>query len=125
MSAWLVSKKHIDVLVHARSISKFWDVPENEMTDTELGKMLWRENMLSLEARYDDRIDDDLLEGYSYSEPKQFPIVNILKAIHCYEYQSCEHEGWKNSAAHNYCKLIHHALISYLPGYDDAPWGID
>jgi hypothetical protein len=125
VSAWLVSKKHIDVLVHARSIPTFWNVPENEIDSTQLGQMLWRENMYSLEARYSDKIDEELIQSYSYTEPQHLPIITIIKSFSCYEYQSCEHESWKMSPSYVYCHDMKLALITCLPGYEEAPWGID
>jgi len=125
VSAFLVSKKHIDVLVHARSIPTFWSPPEIELTDTKLGQILWRENMYSLQARYGNAIDEELIQSYSYTRPQTLTIVTIFKSIACYEYQSCEHDSWKMSKAYKYCKDIAEGLISCLPGYEEAPWGID
>ena len=127
MSAFLVSKKHIDVLVYARSIPNFWNLPEGEITDTQLGHMLWNENMLSLLSRYGTEIDEELIRSYSYTKPIPItmPIINILKSISCYEYQSCEHKNWKRSPSYRYCRTVSEALVGHLPGYEDAPWGID
>ncbi len=125
MSAQVVSKKHIDVLVYARSIPSFWIIPEGEIDNTQLGQMLWKENMISFMARYGDAIDEDLIQSYSYTQPKMLPIVTMLKAIDYYEYQSCEHEGWKRSRSYNYCQKLYQSLPAYLPGYEEAPWGID
>lgn len=50
--------------------------------------------------------------------------VEALKAIDCYIYQSCEHDGWEASLAHSFCLTLQSRLIGMLPGYDDAPWGI-
>jgi hypothetical protein len=48
-----------------------------------------------------------------------------LKAISCYEYQSCEHPGWRKSEAHAFCEALRDMAIGCLPGYDDAPWEIN
>jgi len=50
--------------------------------------------------------------------------VELIKALHCYEYQSCEHPGWRTSQAHSFCRALERRLIGELPGYDDAPWAI-
>lgn len=50
--------------------------------------------------------------------------VEILKAISCLEYQSCEHPGWDESEAKAFCDALREQMINALPGYDDAAWGI-
>jgi hypothetical protein len=52
-------------------------------------------------------------------------VVVLIKAIHCYEYQSCEHDEWEKSKAADYCTALESMLVHELPGYDAAPWGID
>ncbi len=51
--------------------------------------------------------------------------VVIAKQIANYEYQSCEHDGWRESEAHAFCRALAAALLRSLPGWEDAPWGID
>jgi hypothetical protein len=131
MSAWLVSKKHIDALVYARSLCRsdfggtLADGLLPDVSDDDLGRLLWRENMRSLAARYRDRPDAALLASYSYAEPGPLPVVALIKASHCYEYQSCEHPGWKTSKARRFSRELVLSLAHKLPGYDAAPWGID
>jgi hypothetical protein len=101
------------------------------------GMMLWAENLASIHARY-----PDTLEGGMYPGPADFTAddvlayrftrvsgridpVAILKAIACYEYQSCEHEGWLASEARQFCIALQHKMICALPGYVTAPWEID
>ena len=86
-----------------------------------LGAMLLAENVRSVNDRYDE---DNLEPIYQHSDVYTSPVVT-LKSIHCYEYQSCEHEEWEASAAHVFCQQLEHAIISDLPGFDEAPWGID
>jgi len=49
----------------------------------------------------------------------------IAKQIAHYEYQSCEHDQWEQSEAHAFCRALADALLSSLPGWSEAPWGID
>ena len=151
MSAWIVSKAHIDALVSAamtsgNPMSWYYDNPsrrgEITYTDTvkasEVGMMLWGENLASINARYPDTIDDPTacpgpcdfdgsasVPAYQFTRTQQMTPVQIIKAIHCYEYQSCEHEGWKTSEAHAFCEALTDKMTNALPGYDDAPWGLD
>jgi hypothetical protein len=139
MSAFQVSNRHIDLLVYARTLPDF-KVLESDLDRDELGRLLLGENLKSLAARYgDDRNagsaaskskweDVKQVEAYVYSTPTDAAgvrdIVSIIKQIHCYEYQSCEHEGWETSRASKYCKDLLELLLFKLPGYAAAKWGV-
>jgi hypothetical protein len=149
MSAFMVSKKHIDLLVstafsgprdakglpqsgqwHQPSFRGFhrWDV---EMMAA-VGDMLIQENIKSIQARYPDTIaHPDAMPGSiarywndgAYQIPsltQRLTIIEAFKALACYEYQSCEHEGWEKSEAHKFCESFRDSLINVLPGYDEA-----
>lgn len=66
--------------------------------------------------------------AYCYRAPRSFArrasAVEGLKLLHCYEYQSCEHPGWHASQASSFCSALTRALVSTLPGYDEAPWQV-
>ena len=88
-----------------------------------LGQMLWDENQASLNERYSETDD-----GLIYAElPRKFwhsfDRVQVIKCAHCYEYQSCEHDGWEDSRAARYMEELIATAIRNLPGYDDAKWG--
>lgn len=130
MSAWFVPKAHIDLLVTAAfdgptdSAPKSWSFPisnVSNMTMDEAGRMLWGENVKSLEARYGgaENMVDPAWEAYHWTRTDG-PIITILKAISCYEYQSCEHDGWERSKAWWFCHSLTAALIGCLPGFDQA-----
>jgi len=151
MSAWIVTTRHIDALVHAATRSgrhgrgplHFTYAPNAPeeceritvvCTDTnETGRMLLGENITSVSFRYPNDTLDELpgqqrnttVDAYRYHDPGVFSPVVILKAIDCYEYQSCEHPGWRYSQAYAFCDALRSRLIGELPGYDEAPWGID
>lgn len=145
-SAFLVSKKHIDVLVAARHPSKpgAENLPRpskdawsgtifDHMNDNALGQMLWDENQKSIDARYSGSRAEvregvgvgSKLPRYRFNMPSvKLSHVVVLKAIHCYEYQASEHDGWASSKAKEYCDELSKILVRSLPGYDEAPWGI-
>jgi len=141
MSAFLVSKRHIDTMVEAailvglhRSLIYRGVLPPGREAASELGRLLWRENLRSLEARYRGGApDDDFVTAYKWTpthlgscgEIPKARIPALLKAIECYEYQSCEHGGWEESHARRMCEALRRALISRLPGYSEAPWCIE
>lgn len=149
MSAWIVSKTHIDLLVTAglhriRYTPLRWMDPQNQQdwqvltmdTADAVGSMLWAENVASVSFRYPDE-PAETLPGPNDFTPEQIssyhlqaiagPIdpVTVLKNIHCYEYQSCEHPQWSSSQARRFCWALSSALVHGLPGYEQAPWGFD
>jgi hypothetical protein len=151
MSAWIVSKAHIDALVSAamaQGDTFYWyDADGNHSheltyTDTEranqVGRMLWAENLASINALYVDTVENpgncpgpvsfngpETVEVYKFVRTHKLTPVQILKAIDCYEYQSCEHAGWKTSEAHQFCEALEVRMVSSLPGYNEARWGLD
>lgn len=117
-----------------------------------LGQRLVDECVLSVHSRYPDTSLDDgdlpgpadayymgpyLWEPYLPSNirliaPGMPPVIAspastvvIAKQIANYEYQSCEHEGWEPSEAHAFCLALSQSLLRSLPGWAEAPWGID
>jgi hypothetical protein len=130
MSAWLVSKNHIDVLVGARKLVPGRVKSFSGVSDDELGRKLWRENMLSLHARYGDKVDERKVASYRYAQVAHLSVGGYLKALDCYDYQSCEHGGWVTSEAKRYVTELETALagskaeqIRKSQDYENAPWG--
>jgi len=141
MSAWVVSKKHIDLLVSAglrygKEYALRWEIPvlpsgcagSRERTlerasASSVGVMLWAENQKSVNHRYNQKdIEPELYEFKRYGVEID-PVV-VLKSIRCYVYQSCEHAEWEQSEARAFCDALTLACLPKLPGYDAAPWGI-
>ena len=152
MSAFIVSTKHLRRLVNSGirwggvgglrwmvpSLVPEWTGGDNYDTYTRemiratrkldhtsagrTGAMLHAENVLSVDHRYDEQNDE---EPYVHDH-REFPKtpVEALKLLACYEYQTCEHEGWKQSEAFAFCSALRRALIDALPGYDAAPWDV-
>ena len=50
-------------------------------------------------------------------------ITQVCKAIHCYEYQACEHDGWKTSGAAEFCQSLRVCWLLKLPSYNAAAYG--
>lgn len=146
MSAFVVGKEHIDLLITAGIVLTRpygplrWNTSadENEWKPNQLdhenaadiGRMLWLENYASVDRLYgDDELPGPV--GLTFDKVSKYvfravngsldPVV-VLKAIDCYEYQSCEHPGWKTSQARRFCDSLRRACISKLKGYDEAPW---
>lgn len=168
MSAWIVDRTHIDLLLKVglvgprgrevrpsnawHSLSWFAEEMDGSATlndyqrlrrelryDTadEVGRMLWTENVRSVTYRYPDDTPstrpgpasediDAEAEMYVYTDPGYVPtVVEACSAICCFEYQSCEHPGWRKSEALRFCDALRHSLMHALPGWEKAPWGWD
>lgn len=139
MSAFIVHPFHISTLVAAaiRRNRKYRMVdfngePVDYQNATQVGYALLAANILSVQTRYDDCTYEELpgpvptpnADDYQYRHTDYYPTdpVKILKAISCYRYQSCEYDGFEQSAAAKFCDDLRDALIDSLPGYDDAAW---
>ena len=141
MSAFVVSESHIDYIVRAActyNVRSRWikyDGQTVEFTNADkIGAALIAENIASVMYRYPDCALDGLPgpiptpSAIDYEMPVFGPqpkAVQVLKAISCYEYQSCEHPGWKTSAAKAFCEDLRTGAISHLPGYEEAEWEVD
>lgn len=133
MSAYIVTKAHIDALIRLALIHK---VRHGSIDPTlggdEAGTILISECFASVEHHYPDDKPEELpgptdcywMKPYSYSPlGDRIPTsIEGLKLVSCYEYQSCEHPGWEASDAHRFCEALRDTLIGALPGYEEAPW---
>jgi hypothetical protein len=155
MSAFVVSKAHIDFLIRAGleldtrhrlswfdSVAKPVWVPGGENPDylermgaarrelrpdtaDQVGRMIWAENHRSVSYRYDEA---QVCPDYSFVfhlRPRRLDPVQVLKALRCYEYQSCECPDWERTEAHDFCESLRLLAVSALPGYEDAEWEIE
>lgn len=143
MSAYLCDAAHLSAIVNAArltwmressSLERFLTVESSRTlyrlnTPQEaLYSDLLQTNLDSLAERYPDspKISDwtDDEGAYRYEARHRFPsVVAAIKGIQCYQYQSCEHEGWQTSGAKRYTDELIGALIGELPGYQEAAWG--
>jgi hypothetical protein len=118
MSAFLVSKKHVDTLVSAAikfGMSGMASLPNS------LGQTLWDENVKSVNAGIGPKANKRTYEFTAVEVPSP---VAVMKAVQCYQYQASDHAGWEGSAAAEFCDLLIHAAIRSSAGYEDAEWAI-
>lgn len=128
MSAWTVSKVHIDIMVWALIrqggfYHRGQEIDVNEYTADEIGRMLWTENFKSVNYRYDER---KRTPPYVYAAPRFAEFTEpgfIAKQVACYEYQTCEHKGWPSSKAYSACSGIARYCMRQISD-DDAEWGV-
>jgi hypothetical protein len=142
MSAYVVDKRHIVFLVKAAISHRLAEIDGGSIrwggtlqncirttaTPAEIASvcnMLLSENVASVNAKYRDNDPAPVITSRDVAAIRfdDFDPVQVLKSVHCYEYQSCEHEGWEASNAHSFAHQLKKKAIHALPGYDDAEWG--
>ena len=136
MSAFEVSGTHIDVLVsaalqrrHGSMLRWYWTGAQGEQSREiseenaeQVGATLLAENRRSVNYRYSE---DEFEAPYTLDVMVgSFDPVKMMKAIDCYEYQTCEHPEWPQSEAHAFCAALTARMIHDLPGYSDGPWEV-
>lgn len=147
MSAYIVDRELIEYLVGAALNMKSyvinhqrkWNYKGKWVTMTEeiatlVGEMLWDENIKSVKYRYSnlsaDALPGPVGESFDYQYEGEnavwhdFVPIQVIKAIHCLHYQSCEHNGWEGSEAHAFLKMLEAEAIRELPGYRAANFGV-
>jgi hypothetical protein len=133
MSAWIVSKRHIDFLV--KCIVRSEAVPEAGVDLDEIGRVLWRENHRSVNYRYSERSRTPRYEFADIELPVD-DVAYLLKQVACYQYQACERRDWKRSTAFEWTQRLADMLEAGLlrefgeawrkaGPYAAAPWGIE
>lgn len=143
MSAWVVSKGHIDYIVSAQKFVRpgdfnvFHGGRRVTMTPTEWGKVLWTENMLSVSYRYPQDAPNELpgpisFEGqstidlYDFKERVDVTRMGAYKALDSLDYQSCDRPEWQETLAKAYVDTLQHSLVTSSPEYDAADtWSVD
>lgn len=121
MSAWIVSRQHIDHIVTAVIRAELVaDTPDN------IGRMLWRECLASVAYRYPNDKDGDRpgpvdfrdsdVDTYTWTEQAELEPGVLVSTVKSYRYQSCEHPGWETSEA----SAIARKLLAGLAGTEAA-----
>tara|TARA_R110000824_G_scaffold139482_2_gene304594 strand:- start:207 stop:674 length:468 start_codon:yes stop_codon:yes gene_type:complete len=133
MSAYIVSKKHIDTLL---TVAYGDNLITKDLTAT--GEILRLANLESIHAKYQDTrghdSDSDRLPGYvwdcvpyqyeiapllfiyseAYPPRREIQIIAALRLLDCYEYQTSEFSGWVDSQAFKECHHIRATLTGEL-----------
>ena len=129
MSAYVVSKKHIDTIVSAW-ISMAEPSHDNRADRlklaTQVGQMLWNENYRSVNRRYNEKSEPLV---YRYTEVSLPPTSAMLlpllfKALDCYDYQCCETSDWEETQAFRFVSRLRREAWKQIPGYETASWDI-
>ena len=92
----------------------------------DLGRYLTLANAQSISARYGREAEGDAAPEYSHvPHQRLLTPVEALKACDCYDYQACEVPRYLDTLAAKIIDAIRGEATRSLPGYDEAPWGID
>lgn len=120
MSAWIVSKAHIDVLVHALGKRELLSTDPNTA-----GAILWGENYRSVNFRYDE---SEAAPAYAFEPPPVAWTPNqLLKILGCYDYQTCECDDYRATEAGELVTILQDSLAREGADEDSdewAPWGV-
>lgn len=87
-----------------------------------IAQLIHAENVRSVSCRYPGRA---LTEVYRYrleSHGVRMAPIQVIRAAHCLEYQSCECEGWQETEACAALVGLVDAAVRALPGYEQAAW---
>jgi hypothetical protein len=127
VSAFIVDKSCIDLLV--RGLAETEVVVDTE--PTEIGRVLWRENMHSVWYRYPGTQERDSdypgpvdftassVDAYTYTRPDgPLDYSHLAKEARSYVYNACEHPGWVNSKAREWTAM----LLDALEAAEVAKW---
>lgn len=135
MSAFQCTKTHVGIL--AKAIAKM--APHATLNGMRVKDgpasavfaCLAEANAKSIDARYPSSIATDpvgpprlarsILNSESLDYPTR-PAIELIKLAKCFEYQSCEFDGWEDSEAAGLIRALIESAILTLPGYDAAPW---
>jgi hypothetical protein len=129
VSAWLVDKVHIDLIVGATEAGADPEVA------TGVGRMLWLENLRSVAYRYPNDesgsrpgpigLTDVDVANYTYTEqPYRLTASQLKCALHCLNYQSCECNDYDESEAKAFIDRELPEVPTPPYGTEEAgPWG--
>jgi hypothetical protein len=124
MSAWIVHRDHLDLLLTA---AIDWNVITTDQAD-ETGRMLWKKNLTSVAHCYphdrdggrpgpDDFRDRDV-DTYRYQPyPGRIDPDVIQAAAASLRHQSCEHPGWNDSPAAHWVNQLRRLAADRIPAY--------
>jgi len=95
-----------------------------EYSNGDLLVMLYNENIRSWNARYRDNMPEVEEIEFRPDQAEDITGIQFIKYLHCYAYQACEHDGWKDCLGRRLVKRWEQQAIQNLPGYEAAMWGI-
>jgi len=126
MSAFIVNKKHIDYIMTAyqnseNQYSNNSDKPNYTNAQAEQdGQMLWNENFLSVNVRYNETDHAPVYKFERINEKINY--LQALNFVHCLDYQACETNDYNESKAYKLLLKMAWNLTCMIPKYDGLQW---
>lgn len=129
MSAFIVSGEHIAAIVGSQAAHDRWHSTFSVSDLLTAAGILAAENARSVNTRYahhNQPEDPPNVTGKRIQHYIKNPLtpVQLLKAIQCLDYQSCETDDWNTTRAFNLLQTYQSRAIAALPGYEQAKWGL-
>lgn len=127
MSAFILGNAHINAMLTLTAprypgdgLAYYWQDNMHPFGghSAEIGQKLVDENYRSYNHRY--REDNEPHTFRSSPCSKQYTLVGLIKACHCYRYQSCEHPDWNESEAYAIVSALLARAVRRLDGYEEA-----
>ena len=131
MSAYVVNQEHISAMLQAATPRYPGDGHNYRWQGVsrsfgghaqEIGQILLDENYRSVNYRYSE---DDKPPRFVNHPARSCSAVELIKLIHCYQYQACESPDWEQTEAYAIAAYLEGAAVRKLPGYEDAMWEFD
>lgn len=127
MSAFILNEYHLSILGRAASAAAAHSGRQartgyDVVTCKTHAQTLYAENVRSVQYRYSERGAVEPMAFDSRALHGTLNPMQVIKACHCYEYQTCETPDYERSEA---AKLIAHIVAVFtriLPSYEDAQW---
>ena len=136
MSAFIMSDDEINTIVsyfidpnHRIDSTPYLKIGEsyeylNADNSNLIAKILMDANVKSVNERY----EDDQTPSYEFEylpQARKRPVGNIIGALDCYEYQSCESNEWDTSNAREIVASLRKHLLKTIAEKDGTyTWGI-
>lgn len=137
MSCMIISDKNYDFILTKLLWSKFVCYKNtgysiNIMDDkakqlmSEIGNLLKAMNYKAYNERYNEQHEYKKYRFKSYyDDTNQGTTIAALKCLDCYNYQASDSSEYRGSETEQLVHSIRKQLITLVPGYDVAPWGLD
>lgn len=138
MSAYIVEKHHIQYILAAiqspvicrhdftytRADGEHVRIAKGDFAATAaIGNILWQENARSVNYRYKEAYPADKLTARDISLSFDIQPLQLLRALDCLEYQSCETPDFADSEAFIIIKRLIKYAYQAIPGYSTSIWG--
>ena len=112
MSAYICSKKHIQTVA-----SEFVKIFGGDVL--EVANELYKENIKSVNHRYEG--SQRLSKFKTVGKTKEVKDIELYKLVCCIQYQSCEHDDWKQSKAYKMLDKLEKHLLAII----EQSYGLD